>query len=367
MTDQNTALALEPCPFCGAAAKHVERSNPMSKWRHSIDCTKCGMSGPVEATKAEAITAWNTRTPAPAPVAVGGDELRLEWRKGPPPKPWAEEWFIAETIYRDRVVLTALPEEYSYDFKTADETYMKAENVKRWMQFPDSGYIAPDLQTHPTASTAQPVSSDWFNPETDGTDCPSCGGQNTSCPDGCGREPETGELNGTRLETAQPDDLERLLGRITCTAETSARLMRDAKNTGDWWGAENTAKNFDIIAKQTDDLRAALAVMQQQAFCNHENAESVVKIAERSQPQPDAAVAVERERWQPIESAPHNQCVILAWQDWRDGTWSMEVGPASTGERFSSGFSSVSRHGSATHWQPRPAPPAAICAGGQPS
>ena len=96
--------------------------------------------------------------------------------------------------------------------------------------------------------------------------------------------------------TAQGDDVERLLGRITCTAETSARVMRDAKNTGGWWGAENTAKNFDIIAKQTDDLRAALAVMQQQAFCNHENAESVVKIAERSQPQPDAAVAVERER-----------------------------------------------------------------------
>ena len=64
--------------------------------------------------------------------------------------------------------------------------------------------------------------------------------------------------------TAQPDDLERLLGRITCTAETSARVMRDAKNTGGWWGAENTAKNFDIIAKQTDDLRAALAALQAQ-------------------------------------------------------------------------------------------------------
>lgn len=29
--------------------------------------------------------------------------------------------------------------------------------------------------------------------------CPSCGGLNTSCPDGCGRDPKTGELNGTRL------------------------------------------------------------------------------------------------------------------------------------------------------------------------
>lgn len=31
--------------------------------------------------------------------------------------------------------------------------------------------------------------------------CPSCGGLNTNCPDGCGRDPVTGELNGTRLET----------------------------------------------------------------------------------------------------------------------------------------------------------------------
>lgn len=29
--------------------------------------------------------------------------------------------------------------------------------------------------------------------------CASCGGLNTSCPDGCGRDPLTGELNGTRF------------------------------------------------------------------------------------------------------------------------------------------------------------------------
>ena len=54
--------ALKPCPFCKSEAKHFERHNPMSKWRHSVDCEKCGASGPVEATKAEAISAWNTRT-----------------------------------------------------------------------------------------------------------------------------------------------------------------------------------------------------------------------------------------------------------------------------------------------------------------
>lgn len=71
------------------------------------------------------------------------DELRLEWRDGPPPKPWSGEWFIALTTYGDRVVLTALPEEWTYDFKTADETYIMASKVAKWMQFPDSEYIAP--------------------------------------------------------------------------------------------------------------------------------------------------------------------------------------------------------------------------------
>lgn len=67
----------------------------------------------------------------------------LVWRDGCPPQPWDKEWFIAQTTYGDRVVLTALPEEFTYDFKTADDTYIKADKIKRWMQFPDSQYIAP--------------------------------------------------------------------------------------------------------------------------------------------------------------------------------------------------------------------------------
>lgn len=74
---------------------------------------------------------------------VTEDALVLEWRNGAPPKPWSEEWFIAQTTYGDRVVLRALPEEYSYDFKTADETYIKRDKIAKWMQFPDSEYIAP--------------------------------------------------------------------------------------------------------------------------------------------------------------------------------------------------------------------------------
>jgi hypothetical protein len=75
---------------------------------------------------------------------VEADELKLKWRDGAPPHPWEKEWFIAETTYGDRVVLKALPEEYTYDFKTADDTYIKRDKIKRWMQFPDSFYIAPE-------------------------------------------------------------------------------------------------------------------------------------------------------------------------------------------------------------------------------
>lgn len=62
------------------------------------------------------------------------------WNKGFPPHPYDKEWFIAKTKHGDRVVLKALPEEYSYDFKTADETYMKKEIIVGWMQFPDTEF-----------------------------------------------------------------------------------------------------------------------------------------------------------------------------------------------------------------------------------
>lgn len=65
----------------------------------------------------------------------------MTWIAGAPPKPWCNEWFIAKTTFGDRVVLKALPEEYTYDFKTADDTYIKADKIVCWMQFPDSEYI----------------------------------------------------------------------------------------------------------------------------------------------------------------------------------------------------------------------------------
>jgi len=78
---------------------------------------------------------------APQPVS----QEPVAWIEGYPKDFYSEEWFIAITIYGDRVVLKALPENYSYDFTTADGTYMKKENVKRWMQFPDSEFLPPTV------------------------------------------------------------------------------------------------------------------------------------------------------------------------------------------------------------------------------
>ena len=58
------AEELKACPFCRASGEVVERHNPMSKWRWSVDCNSstCGASGPVEASRSQAIAAWNRRT-----------------------------------------------------------------------------------------------------------------------------------------------------------------------------------------------------------------------------------------------------------------------------------------------------------------
>lgn len=89
----------------------------------------------------EAITALDQA------IAEAEQQEPAAWHKGFPPFPQDQEWFIAETIYGERVVLRSLDEgrehKGSYAFTTADRTYMKAEKVKRWMQFPDCEYLPP--------------------------------------------------------------------------------------------------------------------------------------------------------------------------------------------------------------------------------
>jgi hypothetical protein len=59
------------------------------------------------------------------------------WHLGVPSKREAKTWFIAKLDDGQRVVLRSLPEEFSYDYTTADETYYKAFRIKAWMPFWD--------------------------------------------------------------------------------------------------------------------------------------------------------------------------------------------------------------------------------------
>ncbi len=64
--------------------------------------------------------------------------------------------------------------------------------------------------------------------------------------------------------------------------------------------------------------------------------------------------------WQTIETAPHEEQVLLGWwytPPWKDQPprWECETGEASRGWTRN-GVSTMSRHGSATHWQPLPPP-----------
>ena len=72
-----------------------------------------------------------------------------DWIKGEPPSPWNTEWFFAKLKNGEYAVLHRLPEEYSYDYKTADETYLKKDNIVAWMQIPDSEFIKPAPSAEP--------------------------------------------------------------------------------------------------------------------------------------------------------------------------------------------------------------------------
>lgn len=91
---------LLPCPFCGSAAKAVERNNPMSKWRWSVDCasTTCGVSGPVEATKFEAVEAWN-RHSAPNAAAPTGEVEEAEFVRLSDVLNLVSNWWATEDGY----------------------------------------------------------------------------------------------------------------------------------------------------------------------------------------------------------------------------------------------------------------------------
>lgn len=87
---------------------------------------------------------WGTANQAPA-GAQGG----FSWATGEPPKGF-KEWFIAKLDNGQRVVLKRLPEDFTYDYTTADETYYAKRRIAKWMQFPDSEFV--NLNPSPAAA-----------------------------------------------------------------------------------------------------------------------------------------------------------------------------------------------------------------------
>ncbi|HAS1940750.1 TPA: hypothetical protein I4D94_11320 [Enterobacter asburiae] len=67
----------------------------------------------------------------------------------PPYGFYASEWFIAKLKNGEYAALKALPEEYSYDYRTNDGTYYTKDWVVGWMQTPDTEY-RPNVKTPAT-------------------------------------------------------------------------------------------------------------------------------------------------------------------------------------------------------------------------
>lgn len=91
-----------------------------------------------------------------ASAQQSAEPVAMQWHEGEPPHPWNTEWFIA-MVEDVPTVLTALPKDFTYDYKTADGAYVMASSIQKWMQFPDGEYIA----YAPTPPAAPVVPEEW--------------------------------------------------------------------------------------------------------------------------------------------------------------------------------------------------------------
>jgi hypothetical protein len=65
-----------------------------------------------------------------------------QWIPGIPPHPWNTEWFFAKLDDGAILALKPLPKEFTYDYTTADGTYLMERRIAKWMQTPDSEFVA---------------------------------------------------------------------------------------------------------------------------------------------------------------------------------------------------------------------------------
>lgn len=82
MTTNTDGAALLPCPNPWCMGDVHSFCNGAVKSSNYVRCKKCGIKGPTRSTRAEAITAWNTRAPLSATQEdaerAGGNEDALE-------------------------------------------------------------------------------------------------------------------------------------------------------------------------------------------------------------------------------------------------------------------------------------------------
>lgn len=76
---------------------------------------------------------------------------------------YASEWFIAKLKNGEYAALKALPEEYSYDYRTNDGTYYTKDWVVGWMQTPDTEY-RPNVKTPATSAYLAGIKADATGP-----------------------------------------------------------------------------------------------------------------------------------------------------------------------------------------------------------
>lgn len=153
---------------CGTGCDMGESGEPTDEFGHDEGCP-IAMAGKALLQSRQVST--NTPVKENYSQQMQSEYVTPRWIVGRPDEPHASEWFIAKLKDGCRTVLRALPKNYSYDFKTADETYYTADWVVAWMQFPDSEFVP--AQSEP-AST-RPCQHEYWVSDEDGTRCADCG------------------------------------------------------------------------------------------------------------------------------------------------------------------------------------------------
>ena len=108
----------------------------------------------------------------------------------------------------------------------------------------------------------------------------------------------------------------------------------------------NTETNKELLLRVADWLDLFSVGTGENCDLDPEEARTISRVLREAE-----------EGWKPIETAPHEVVVLLAWRDSFLPKWNYEAGFASHGTSYPNGASSMSFHGQATHWHHLPPPP----------